>query len=152
MVPGQAISSRAAMAASTTVRGRRGASTQRLYWCGDEVANLGQMGYASSGMGEGENASRRQKPQTCQMFDTPLIEFFSRIHPVTPFVFWLPTTVALFVIALVEGVALPLVFGLFVLGWLAWTLTEYLLHRYVFHWVGPQPWLRRFQRPLSAER
>jgi sterol desaturase/sphingolipid hydroxylase (fatty acid hydroxylase superfamily) len=34
--------------------------------------------------------------------------------------------------------------GLFVVGWLAWTLAEYVLHRFVFHWCGPQPWLRRF--------
>ena len=31
-----------------------------------------------------------KKAATCQMFETPLIERFSRIHPATPFVFWLP--------------------------------------------------------------
>jgi hypothetical protein len=28
--------------------------------------------------------------ETCRMFETPFIEKFSRIHPATPFVFWLP--------------------------------------------------------------
>jgi len=31
-----------------------------------------------------------ERPETCQMFETPLIERFSRIHPASPFVFWLP--------------------------------------------------------------
>ena len=30
------------------------------------------------------------RPVTCRMFETPLIERFSRVHPAAPFVFWLP--------------------------------------------------------------
>jgi dihydroceramide fatty acyl 2-hydroxylase len=83
------------------------------------------------------------RPATCQMFETPLIERFSRVHPVMPFVFWLPVLVYLSARAVLAGVG-PLGFvGLFLLGLLTWTLAEYLLHRYLFHYLGPRLWQRR---------
>ncbi len=78
------------------------------------------------------------------MFDTPLIEFFSRIHPITPFLFWLPISAGLLWVSLRQGIGSLSALGLFFCGWIAWTLTEYLLHRFVFHWVGSAPWRRRF--------
>lgn len=88
--------------------------------------------------------TKRQRPTTCRMFETPLIERFSRIHPATPFVFWLPVLAALVAYSLWAGVAWWLVVATVAAGWLAWTLTEYLLHRYVFHFVGAEPYKRRF--------
>ena len=82
---------------------------------------------------------------TCRMFDTPFIEFFSHIHPASPFVFWVPvlSLIAWWTLA-AQGVAVWLWAALVLAGWLAWSLTEYLLHRYVFHYIGPKPWQRRF--------
>jgi sterol desaturase/sphingolipid hydroxylase (fatty acid hydroxylase superfamily) len=73
---------------------------------------------------------------TCRMFESDLIERFSRIHPITPFVAWLP--VASFVIyrsAARHDLAWGGIVGMVASGLLAWTLAEYLLHRYVFHWM-----------------
>ena len=78
------------------------------------------------------------------MFETPFIEFFSRIHPLTPFVFWIPTAAILSWWSLSEGMTLGTLVGLAFIGWLVWSLAEYTLHRYVFHFVGPKPWQRRF--------
>jgi len=87
---------------------------------------------------------KRGKPTTCRMFDTPLIEFFSRINPLSPFAFWVPTLGFFAGYVLHKGMS-PLVFaGLVFAGWLAWSLFEYLLHRYVFHYIKPRPWQRRF--------
>lgn len=90
-------------------------------------------------------AARRapSRPTTCQMFETPLIERFSRIHPAGPFVFWLPVLAYAGYRAFQNGVGLPLGVGLFVLGVLAWTFAEYMLHRFLFHYSGPRPWQRR---------
>lgn len=80
------------------------------------------------------------------MFETPLIERFSRIHPASPFVFWLPVLGYVGYRALPAGGvgAGPAAFaGLVVAGALLWTLTEYVLHRWVFHYTGPRPWQRR---------
>jgi sterol desaturase/sphingolipid hydroxylase (fatty acid hydroxylase superfamily) len=84
------------------------------------------------------------RPVTCQMFETPLIERFSRIHPASPFLFWLPVLGYAGYRALGQnGVGVPTFAGLFLLGVLLWTFAEYTLHRYVFHYVGPRPWQRR---------
>ncbi|MEP7123399.1 MAG: hypothetical protein ABJE95_20905, partial [Byssovorax sp.] len=84
-----------------------------------------------------------QKPVTCQMFETPLIERFSRINPVTPFLFWLPVLGYAAYRAAGNGVGVGLGVGLGLAGLLAWTLAEWVLHRYLFHYVGPRPWQRR---------
>ena len=87
---------------------------------------------------------KASKPTTCRMFETPLIEFFSRIHPLSPAAFWVPALLGLGGYELWSGVA-PTRLALLVLGgWVAWSLTEYLLHRFVFHWIEGKPWQRRF--------
>lgn len=91
-----------------------------------------------------ERTKKRVKRTTCRMFDTPLIEFFSRINPLSPFAFWLPVMGLLSYWVVAGGMAVGLFTLLVVAGWLAWTLAEYLLHRYVFHFVGPTGWMRRF--------
>jgi sterol desaturase/sphingolipid hydroxylase (fatty acid hydroxylase superfamily) len=77
------------------------------------------------------------------MFETPLIERFSRIHYTTPFVFWLPVLAYVGYRGLAAGVPLLTFVGLVLAGALLWTLTEYTLHRYLFHYTGPRPWQRR---------
>ena len=84
------------------------------------------------------------RPLTCQMFETPLIERFSRIHPATPFVFWLPVLAyAGYHAVQGNGVGVLSALELCMLGVLLWTFAEYTLHRFLFHYVGPRPWQRR---------
>src|SRR5262249_6891395 len=45
--------------------------------------------------------------------------------------------------ALRGGVGAGVFVGLFALGVIVWTFTEYTLHRWVFHYTGPRPWQRR---------
>jgi sterol desaturase/sphingolipid hydroxylase (fatty acid hydroxylase superfamily) len=77
---------------------------------------------------------------TSRMFQADIVERFSRIHPSTPFVAWVP------VIALLLGrtamrhdVTWYGVAGLFASGVLTWTFVEYVLHRWVFHWIEDSP-------------
>lgn len=77
------------------------------------------------------------------MFETPLIERFSRIHPASPFLFWLPVAGYFGVRSYQHGVGLGQGVALALGGLLFWTLAEYVLHRYVFHYVGPRLWQRR---------
>jgi sterol desaturase/sphingolipid hydroxylase (fatty acid hydroxylase superfamily) len=85
------------------------------------------------------------KVSSCRMFDTPFMEQFSRIHPATPFVFWVPVIALLIGWALHNGVGLGMLALLLFTGCLLWTFAEYMLHRYVFHFIGPEGWKRRFQ-------
>jgi len=66
------------------------------------------------------------------MFDSDLLDRFSRVHPAVPPILFGPAIVALIVLGVEHGSrwATPLwVLG----GYLFWTLTEYWLHRLVFH-------------------
>src|SRR6476660_3310748 len=86
-------------------------------------------------------SGRRVRPnETCRMFESDFFEWFSRIHPITPFVAWVP--VVLFVLyrsVARHDLAWWGILGVLILGVLAWTLTEYVLHRYIFHWIKDTP-------------
>lgn len=83
------------------------------------------------------------KPETCQMFETPLIERFSRIHPSTPFVFWIPVLGYMLYRGFAAHVGALPILGLVAAGVLVWSFAEYMLHRYLFHYIGPKLWQRR---------
>jgi hypothetical protein len=96
------------------------------------------------------DAPQGSRPVTCQMFETPLIERFSRIHPASPFLFWLPVLGYAGLHSHQQGVGLLQGIGLVLLGVLLWTFAEYVLHRYVFHYLGPRLWQRRMHFVLHG--
>jgi dihydroceramide fatty acyl 2-hydroxylase len=64
---------------------------------------------------------------------------FAKAHPIVPGVVWGPIMLAAIWFAASNArFALWPAVSLFVLGFLAWTLIEYLLHRFVFH-LMPEP-------------
>jgi len=66
------------------------------------------------------------------MFESRLLDACSRVHPAVPVVLFLPAIVALLVIGLGRaGIVAALGFALG--GYVFWTLTEYWMHRVVFH-------------------
>lgn len=78
------------------------------------------------------------------MFENEFLEKFSRIHPATVFVIWVP--VALFFLGgslLRRELPAAEVAAFFALGTFSWTLSEYVLHRWVFHWTNETPWGKR---------
>ncbi|HRG97179.1 MAG TPA: sterol desaturase family protein [Polyangiaceae bacterium] len=85
------------------------------------------------------------RPTTTRMFESDLVERFSRINPVTPFVFWLPVLCFLLGRAVMRHEVAPLpMAGLVLGGVFFWTFAEYVLHRYVFHFVRESAFWRRF--------
>jgi sterol desaturase/sphingolipid hydroxylase (fatty acid hydroxylase superfamily) len=78
------------------------------------------------------------------MFEHDMLERFSRIHPATPFVVWIPVASFFLVRSFARGDLAVVAMGpVFVGGTFAWTLAEYLLHRYVFHWTSDTAWGKR---------
>jgi sterol desaturase/sphingolipid hydroxylase (fatty acid hydroxylase superfamily) len=72
-----------------------------------------------------------------RMFESPLLDKLSRVHPAVPPILFVPAIVFLLVEGLIHGT------GWLTLVWLAggylfWTLTEYWLHRLVFHFEPEQ--------------
>jgi dihydroceramide fatty acyl 2-hydroxylase len=87
---------------------------------------------------------RVKRPETTRMFESEILEKFSRIHPATPFVVWGPVVVYLLLRTWARpDVSLLSATSFFTAGLLTWTLAEYLLHRWVFHWTNDTPWGKR---------
>ncbi|MBK6987580.1 MAG: sterol desaturase family protein [Bacteroidia bacterium] len=78
------------------------------------------------------------KDETVRMFKNDFLEKLSHIHYSVPLFIFLPVIgyfgyKSVFVYHLgVASIALYILLGL-----LVWTLTEYVLHRFVFHWMPP---------------
>jgi len=79
------------------------------------------------------------KDETLRLFDNPILEYCTHIHPITPFIVYIPLVLTLQISALQylvlsQQVLFP------ILGLLIWTLFEYVLHRYIFHYKPKTEW------------
>jgi sterol desaturase/sphingolipid hydroxylase (fatty acid hydroxylase superfamily) len=75
------------------------------------------------------------------MYQSDFFEFFSKVHPSMPFLFWIPVASYVLGTALMSGttswqVAVPMI----PVGFLAWQFMEYFVHKHLFHtfpgWTG----------------
>jgi dihydroceramide fatty acyl 2-hydroxylase len=84
----------------------------------------------------------RRDVQPIRLFKSDFMEFFTHISPMTILVVWLPMAVLLMVYAVktAPGSAFPLYIPLgFLSGLFLWTLAEYTLHRFLFHYKPTSP-------------
>ncbi len=81
-----------------------------------------------------------------RLFKSDFLEFFSHISPITVIVIWVPVAVYFLVSAIlnpaVSGFPLYIVFS-YLGGLFFWTLAEYLLHRFLFHFPPKTPKMER---------
>ena len=73
------------------------------------------------------------------LFENRLLDLFSRIHPSVPAIIFVPVVVAGVWLGADRGYGAVQSVLLVALGLLIWTLTEYWLHRLVFHWEPDHP-------------
>lgn len=73
------------------------------------------------------------KNETIRLFKNPILEYFSHIHPAIPLVVYVPVIIITSYLGFKEINFLPGVISFFV-GFLLWTLTEYIIHRWAFHY------------------
>lgn len=86
----------------------------------------------------------RATPESPRMFESDFVDLFSRTHwAVVPILFVPPSVAMLWWGVAKAGVGILTSAGLFVAGFLAWTLSEYWLHRTFFHWQPPGKWGER---------
>jgi dihydroceramide fatty acyl 2-hydroxylase len=80
-----------------------------------------------------ESLSRSERLRASpRMFESDFLDRFSRVHPAVPPILFVPVITILLMEGLVHGSAW--VTPLWILGgYVFWTLTEYWLHRLVFH-------------------
>ncbi len=77
----------------------------------------------------------RKPHESIRLFENDTLERLSHVHPITPLVVWAPVVAWLFwrSAQLHELPALPLL-AMVLLGLFIWTLVEYVLHRFLFHY------------------
>ncbi len=80
-----------------------------------------------------------------QIFKNPFLESLTKTNPVQNIIVYGITIIAFIAFTIISiGLSPLLVAGLFVFGVFFWTFAEYMLHRYVFHWVTEAKWSQRF--------
>src|SRR5262249_29823763 len=89
--------------------------------------------------------------QRSRMFESDFFEFFSKVHPSTPFILYIPAGLAVLGYALVSGITTPLwAVAMAPVGWFGWQIMEYTLPKYLFHWEGSGPFTRRMHQILHG--
>ncbi|MBE7170736.1 MAG: sterol desaturase family protein [Williamsia sp.] len=79
--------------------------------------------------------------ESSRMFRNPLLESLSKVHFSVPLIIYIPVILFFAYKALfAEEVSTLFFAGFFLLGILLWTVTEYFLHRYIFHFVPSSSW------------
>lgn len=76
-----------------------------------------------------------------RMFSSDRLDALTRAEWWTVPLIWVPGSAGIFLYGTLSYALDPTrAFGVAVMGWLAWTLAEYTLHRSVFHWVPRARW------------
>ena len=81
----------------------------------------------------------RPQPGKPRMFDQNFFEWFSHIHPLSLVVVYVPASAFFLWYGLTSGLSASWSAMLFAAGWFGWTLLEYLIHRFSFHYVPRGP-------------
>ena len=74
------------------------------------------------------------KDESIPLFENKLLDKFTDVHPSVPVILYLPVISFFFYQAFVNTeLSFSMIIFLFFFGIILWRVTEYLLHRYVFH-------------------
>lgn len=83
-------------------------------------------------------------PESVRMFKNDFLESLSKVHFTVPLYAYIPVIIACTYWALAKtGLGVVSYLEMFLFGLFIWTLTEYILHRFVFHYVPKAPWALR---------
>jgi sterol desaturase/sphingolipid hydroxylase (fatty acid hydroxylase superfamily) len=75
------------------------------------------------------------KDETARMFKSDFMESLSRVHPSVPLIIYIPV-ILYFLFRAIEVFHISIfnIIYFFILGIIIWSLTEYSLHRFIFHY------------------
>jgi sterol desaturase/sphingolipid hydroxylase (fatty acid hydroxylase superfamily) len=82
--------------------------------------------------------------KSVQVFKNPILEKMTHAHPLTPLLVWGPIIVGLLWHSLyVLGLSMSVIAPISVSALVTWSLVEYVLHRFVFHYEGESVWSQK---------
>jgi sterol desaturase/sphingolipid hydroxylase (fatty acid hydroxylase superfamily) len=105
---------------------------------------VSQHGWATRPSGKSQVTMEKQ----VRLYKNPVLEWLTRAHPLVPILFWGPVTLALVYWGYRAGISAAGTIAITAGGLLTWTLCEYILHRWIFHWEPKGEGLRRFYYPM----
>ena len=74
------------------------------------------------------------KDETIRMFNNNFFEALSRVHPSVPLIIYIPVIFYMLYLSIWQHqLSALIIITLIILGIFIWTITEYMLHRFVFH-------------------
>lgn len=79
-----------------------------------------------------------------RFFKNPFLELLTKSHPAVILAIYIPTCALLVYYYYITSGSVQSTLSYFGIGFLAWTLAEYILHRYVFHFVNETQWSQKF--------
>ena len=86
----------------------------------------------------------RETPESPRMFQSDLVDLFSRTHPAIVPILFVPGACALFAYSILRtDLGWIATAALAVAGFVSWTFVEYWLHRLFFHWKPRGRWGER---------
>ena len=86
-----------------------------------------------------------------QLFRNQYLEYFTKTHPLVIWAMYLPVIIFLPYYSLYTlGFAVLTTILLFLGGVFFWTFFEYIMHRFVFHWVSDNPRIQRMSYILHG--
>jgi sterol desaturase/sphingolipid hydroxylase (fatty acid hydroxylase superfamily) len=74
------------------------------------------------------------------MFKNDFLEGLSKIHFSVPLFIFVPAIVFFIYKAILNNISVTAFAGYFILGIFVWTAAEYVLHRYLFHYMPKSEW------------
>ena len=81
--------------------------------------------------------------ESIRVFENNFLEALTHVHPITPLIVWSPVTAYFLYQGLSDGFS-GLAYGaLVVAGILFWTLLEYVVHRFLFHFPAKSDFAKR---------
>ncbi|MCW3112685.1 MAG: fatty acid hydroxylase-like protein [Segetibacter sp.] len=78
--------------------------------------------------------------ESVRMFKNDFLEGLSKIHFSVPLFIFVPAIVFFIYKAILNNISVTAFAGYFILGIFVWTAAEYVLHRYLFHYMPKSEW------------
>ncbi len=76
------------------------------------------------------------KDETVRIFESDFLELFTHVHPTVPHILFIPVIAVMIYSSYAAGTSPGGMAMMFLVGMFLWTMTEYIVHRWVFH-LGP---------------
>jgi len=80
---------------------------------------------------------KKHDSKQARLFQNPILEAMTKTSPLISIMVYLPVVMIFMYVAIsIQGIPATTAFLWFIFAFLFWTLAEYILHRYLFHWIS----------------